>query len=76
VMTIFKNLDKKNADKEDFFKLSAMSITKAVLWFLKIYKDGKYLSLPHLIEFIQNKDDEILPILADYPELFYSVSAF
>jgi hypothetical protein len=76
VMTIFKNLDKKNSDKEDFFKLSAMSITKAVLWFLKIYKDGKYLSLPHLIEFIQQKDQDILPILADYPELFYSVSAF
>lgn len=76
VYTLFFNLDKKSATKQDFFQMSAMSITTAALWFLRLYKDGRYCSLPHLIELIQQPDDKLLPILDNYPELRYFTSSF
>lgn len=76
VYTIFFNLDKKSAIKQDFFQMSAMSITTAVLWFLKGFEKGKYCSFPHLIELIQQPDEKLLPILDSYPELRYFTSAF
>lgn len=80
VYTIFFNIDKKSAQKPDFFLNSAMVITSAALWFLKKYgegeDEGRYLSLPHLIEFIQRPDDQILKILDDYEDLKYFTSAF
>lgn len=76
VYTLFYNIDKKSATKQDFFQMSAMAITSGALWFLRMYEGGKYLSLPHLIEFIQQSDEEILKILADYDELTTFVSAF
>lgn len=76
VATIFQNIDKKSANRQDFFQMSAQSITSATLWFLKLYEEGKYCDLPHLIEFIQRKDAEILKILGSYPELRYFTSSF
>lgn len=76
VYTIFYNIDKKSAQKEDFFQMSAGAIVSAALWFLKIYENGKYCSLPHLIEFIQRSDEKILKILGSYSELKYFTSAF
>lgn len=76
VYTLFFNIDKKSAQKQDFFQMSAMAITSATLWFLRIYKDGMYCSLPHLIEFINRSDEDILPILDSYDELRYFTSSF
>lgn len=76
VNTIFLNLDKKSGQNQNFFTMSANSITTAILWFLKKYEDGKFCSFPHLIEFISQPDEEILPILADDKDLIYFVSAF
>ena len=76
VYTIFYNLDKKSAAKQDFFQMSAMSITVATLWFLRNYKDGIYCSFPHLIEMIQQPDEKLLVILDSYPDLRYFTSAF
>ncbi len=77
VYTIFYNIDKKSSIKQDFFQMSAMSITMcAALWFLRNFEDGKYCSFPHLIELIQQSDEKLLPILDSYPELRYFTSAF
>lgn len=76
VYTIFYNIDKKSATKQDFFLMSAMAITSAALWFLRIYKGGKYCSLPHLIQFIMQPDDKMLRILDSYEELQYFTAAF
>ena len=76
VNTIYFNIDKKSATKQDFFQMSAIAVTSATLWFLKMYENGKYCSLPHLIEFIQHPDEKILTILDSYPELRYFVSSF
>lgn len=76
VLTIYFNLDKKSAQKQDFFQMSAMSLTVATLWFLRDYKDGIYCSFPHLIELIQQPDDKLLTILGSFPDLRYWTSAF
>jgi len=76
VYTLFFNIDKKSATKQDFFQMSAMAITSATLWFLRMYQNGKYCSLPHLIEFINRSDEEILKILDNYKELRYFTSSF
>ncbi|MDR3716779.1 MAG: YWFCY domain-containing protein [Puia sp.] len=44
----------------DFFVESAISFVTANIWFLKKFDNGKYCTLPHLIELIQ----------CDYPRLF------
>lgn len=76
VYTIFYNIDKKSTQKPDFFLNSAMSLVTATLWFLKIYARGKYLSLPHIIEFILRPDEQIIKILCDYQEVVHFISAF
>jgi hypothetical protein len=76
VYTIYFNLDKKSAQKQDFFQMSAMSLTVGALWFLRNYKDGIYCSFPHLVELIQQPDVKLFTILGSYPELRYWTSAF
>lgn len=76
VYTIYYNLDKKSAQKQDFFQMSAMTLTVAALWFLRNYKQGIYCSFPHLIELIQQPDEKLLVILDSYPELRYFTSSF
>lgn len=76
VYTIYYNLDKKSAQKQDFFQMSAMSLTVAALWFLREYKGGVYCSFPHLIELIQQPDEKLLTILDSYPDLRYFTSSF
>ena len=76
VYTIFYNLDKKSAQKQDFFQMSAMAITSAALWFLREYQNGKYCTFPHLIQLIMQPDEKLLPILDSYPELQYFTASF
>ena len=76
IHSIFFNIDKKSTQKPDFFLNSAMSLVTAAFWFLKIYENGTYLSLPHLIEFIQNPDEKIIKILCDYDEVLNFIAAF
>lgn len=76
VYTIFYNIDKNSVTKEDFFKMSAAAITSASLLFLKIFENGKYCSLPHLIEFINQPYQEVLKILGSYKELRYFTGSF
>lgn len=76
VKTIYFNLDKKSATKQDFFQMSAIAITSAALWFLRMYENGKYCSFPHLIEYMQQPDEKMLTILDSYDELKYFTSAF
>ncbi len=76
IYTIFYNIDKKSASKEDFFQMSAGALSTACLVFLRNYKNGIYCSLPHLIEFISKPDEKILKILNTDPELTMLISPF
>jgi hypothetical protein len=47
----------------DFFPESATNLVAAAAWGLKIYQNGKYCSLPHLIEFLSQDTDSVVTML-------------
>jgi len=48
----------------------------SIIWFLKIYEDGKYCTFPHAIELLNKKYADVFTILTSYPELENYLSAF
>ena len=75
--TIMLNLNRTWIQKQgDFFVESPIILFAAIIWFLRIYEDGKYCTFPHAIEFLNKKYTEIFPILTSYPELENYLSPF
>ena len=71
------NLNKTWVDKQgDFFTDSAVILLAAIIWYLKIYDQGRYCTFPHAIEFLCQPLDKIFPILSSYPELENYLSPF
>lgn len=67
---IMMNLNKTWVEKQgEFFTESAIIFTSACIWFLKLYQDGKYCTLPHLLELISTDYKQLFPILMSYDEL-------
>ena len=60
----------------DFFVESPIVLFAAIIWYLKIYENGKYCTFPHAIEFLNRKYADIFPILTSYPELENYLSPF
>jgi hypothetical protein len=75
--TIMLNLNKTWVQKQgDFFVESPIILFAAVIWFLRIYKDGKYSTFPHAIELLNRRYEDVFPILTSYPELENYLSPF
>lgn len=75
--TIMLNLNKTWITKQgDFFVESPIILLTAIIWYLKIYKEGKYCTFPHAIEFLNKRYEDIFPILTSYPELENYLSPF
>jgi hypothetical protein len=75
--TIMLNLNRTWIQKQgDFFVESPIILLAAIIWYLKIYKDGKYCTFPHAIEFLNRRYADIFPILTSYPELENYLSPF
>ena len=75
--TIMLNLNRSWIQKQgDFFVESPIILLAAIIWFLKIYKDGKYCTFPHAIEFLNRPYAQIFPILTSYDELANYLSPF
>lgn len=75
--TIMLNLNKNWVQKQgDFFVESPIILFAAIIWFLRIYQDGKYCTFPHAIEFLNKRYEDIFPILTSYPELENYLSPF
>ena len=75
--TIMLNLNKTWVQKQgDFFVESPIILFAAIIWYLRIYKDGQYCTFPHAIEFLNKRYEEIFPILTSYPELENYLSPF
>lgn len=53
----------------DFWVESSISFITALVWFLRIYQDGKYCTLPHVIELAQTPLDKLFTILMAEPTL-------
>ena len=75
--TIMLNLNKTWIQKQgDFFVESPIILLAAIIWYLKIYQEGKYCTFPHAIEFLNRKYVDIFPILTSYPQLENYLSPF
>jgi hypothetical protein len=75
--TIMLNLNKTWVQKQgDFFVESPIILFASIIWYLSIYKDGKYCTFPHAIEFLNKRYEDIFPILTSYPELENYLSPF
>ena len=75
--TIMLNLNKTWVQKQgDFFVESPIILFAAIIWYLRIYKDGRYCTFPHAIELLNRRYEDVFPILTSYPELENYLSPF
>ncbi|MDX6182408.1 conjugal transfer protein MobC [Flavobacterium sp. Fl-77] len=75
--TIMLNLNRSWIQKQgDFFVESPIILLAAIIWYLKIYEDGKYCTFPHAIELLNKKYSDVFTILTLYPDLENYLSPF
>ena len=75
--TIMLNLNRSWIQKQgDFFVESPIILLAAIIWYLKIYENGKYCTLPHAIELLNKKHSDVFTILTSYPDLENYLSPF
>ena len=75
--TIMLNLNKTWITKQgDFFVESPIILLAAIIWYLKIYKDGKFCTFPHAIELLNKRYADLFVILTSYPALEKYLSPF
>ena len=75
--TILLGLNREWINKQgDFFVESPINFVTAIIWFLRKYADGKYCTLPHVIELMQADYDELFPVLNTQPEIEVLVNPF
>lgn len=75
--TIMLNLNKTWVQKQgDFFVESPIILFAAIIWNLRIYKNGTYCTFPHAIELLNRRYEDVFPILTSYPELENYLSPF
>lgn len=71
------NLNRSWIQKQgDFFVESPIILLAAIIWYLKIYEDGKYCTFPHAIELLNKKYSDVFTILTSYPDLENYLSPF
>ena len=75
--TIMLNLNRSWIQKQgDFFVESPIILLAAIIWYLKIYDNGKYCTFPHAIELLNKKYADVFTILTTYPDLENYLSPF
>ncbi len=74
--TVLYNLNKEWITKKDFFAQSAISYFACCIYFLKIYEDGKYCTLPHAISLASCPDETVFKVFQNYPELKFFMTPF
>lgn len=75
--TIMLNLNRTWIQKQgDFFVESPIILLASIIWYLKIYENGKYCTFPHAIELLNKKYADIFTILTSYPALENYLSPF
>lgn len=75
--TILLGLNREWINKQgDFFVESPINFVTAIIWFLRKYANGKYCTLPHVIELMQAGYDELFPVLNTQPEIEVLINPF
>lgn len=60
----------------EFFTESPINFLTAVIWYLRKYQNGKYCTLPHVIELIQADYDKLFAVLQEEDEIKALVNPF
>ncbi len=60
----------------DFFVESPINFVTAIIWFLRKYENGKYCTLPHVIELMQLEYNTMFPLLRTEPEIDVLINPF
>ena len=60
----------------DFFVESPINFLTAIIWYLRRYQDGKYCTLPHVIELMQADYDPLFAILEQEEEIKVLINPF
>lgn len=75
--TIMLNLNRSWIQKQgDFFVESPIILLAAIIWFLKLYDNGRYCTFPHAIELLNKKYADVFTVLTSYPDLENYLSPF
>jgi len=75
--TILMGLNREWISKQgDFFVESPINFVTAIIWFLRKFRDGKFCTLPHVIELMQADYEELLPVLNTQAEIEVLVNPF
>jgi hypothetical protein len=75
--TMLLSINRTWANKQgEFFVESPINFLAAVFWFLRKFQDGRYCTLPHAIELIQLKYDDLFTVLNTEPEVQHLVTPF
>lgn len=77
---IMKNASKAEKGKDDFFSMSAKSYVDLLIWFLRIYEDGRYCTFPHMVELMGQNYRDVFDVIRkytdNYPELLVKLNTF
>ncbi|WP_304066847.1 conjugal transfer protein MobC [Pedobacter glucosidilyticus] len=75
--TIMFGLNREWIKKQgDFFVESPINFLTAIIWYLRKYEDGKYCTLPHVIELMQADYDKLFAILEQQEEIKVLINPF
>lgn len=75
--TIMMGLNRDWIKKQgDFFVESPINFLTAIIWYLKKYKDGKYCTLPHVIELMQADYEQLFNVLQQEEEIKVLINPF
>ncbi|HVW98730.1 MAG TPA: conjugal transfer protein MobC [Mucilaginibacter sp.] len=75
--TIMLGLNREWIKKQgDFFVESPINFLTAVIWYLRKYQDGRYCTLPHVIELMQAPYDELFAVLNMQEEIRVLINPF
>lgn len=75
--TIMLGLNREWIKKQgDFFVESPINFITAIMWFLKKYEDGRFCTLPHVIELAQVDYKDLFEVLLQEPEIEVLINPF
>jgi len=75
--TIMLGLNREWIKKQgDFFVESPINFLTAIIWYLRKYENGKYCTLPHVIELMQADYDRLFAVLLKQPEITALINPF
>ncbi|SFA58531.1 Type IV secretory system Conjugative DNA transfer [Pedobacter suwonensis] len=75
--TIMMGLNRDWIKKQgDFFVESPINFLTAIIWYLRKYENGKYCTLPHVIELMQVDYDRLFAVLQEEEEIKVLVNPF